>query len=80
MVTVPIYKMVLVLGQRWEIWPNSFLGQMQLNTDLSEVCSGHQANVFLLDEGWSKVNGQALVVLEVVPLEETRECQSHWVR
>lgn len=73
-VTVPIYKMVLVFGQRWEIWPNSFLGQMQLNTDLSEVCSGHQAKVLLLDEGWSKLNGQALVVLEVVPLEETREC------
>jgi len=48
----PIYKMLLVLGQRREIWPNSFLGQMQLNTDLSEVCSGHEANILLLDKDW----------------------------
>lgn len=72
--------MVLVLGQRWEIWPNSFFGQMRLNTDLSKVRSGHQANISLLDEGWSKVNGQALVALEFVPLEEKRECQAHWAR
>lgn len=72
--------MVLVLGQKWELWPNSFFGQMQLNMDLSEVCSGHQSNILFLDEGWSKVNGQVLVVLEVVPLEEKRGCQAHWAR
>lgn len=36
------------------------------------MCSGHQANILLLDESWSKLNGQAFVVLEVVPLEEKR--------
>lgn len=69
--------MVLILGQRQEIWPHFFLGQMQLNTNL---CSDHQANILLLDEGWSKGNGQALVVLEVVLLEEKREFQAHWAR
>lgn len=44
---------------------------MCLNTDLSEVCAGHQANISLLVEScWLKVNGQALVLLEVVPLKE----------
>lgn len=71
---IPTLKMVLALGQRWEIYADFFFGQMQLNTNLSEMCSGHQANILLLDEGWSKGNCQAFVQLEFVHSEEKRVC------